>query len=296
MDLADVALFTSIVAAGSLSKAGRQFGISPMAASRRLAALETELGVRLIHRTTRSIALTSDGETFLPLAQAMLNAKDAAVAAFSERQDQLTGTLRITAPNLIGRALVVSQVVNLMAANPALRIDLTLSDSIVDIVASGIDVAIRVAPLQASELIAIKLADNPRILCAAPSYLRRNDRPIRLADLDRHDCLTLHTADAWLFVQGSRMIAKPVSGPLSASSVDAVRAACRAGAGLAMLTYWDVVQDLARGELESVSVSDAEPLPLAIWAILPNRQQVPRRVRVFIDEMKRALTTPGMSA
>jgi DNA-binding transcriptional LysR family regulator len=185
MNLSDVALFSSIVSAGSLSGAGRQMGMSPMAVSRRLAALEQELGVRLVHRTTRSVALTTDGETFLPLAQAMLDAKDAAVAAFSERHDGLSGVLKVTAPNLIGRSSVVPLAVKLMAGNPRLHVDLTLSDGVIDIVASGIDVAIRVAPLQMSELVAVKLVDNPRILCAAPDYIEVHGAPESLGDLGR---------------------------------------------------------------------------------------------------------------
>jgi DNA-binding transcriptional LysR family regulator len=221
----------------------------------------------------------------------MLDAKDAAVTAFANGQEGLSGVLKVTAPNVIGRSLVVPLIVRLMADNPLLQVDLTLTDGIVDIVASGIDVAIRVAPLQMSELIAVKLADNPRILCAAPSYIEAHGCPGRLSELDEHVCLTLHAIDAWLFRQDERPIAKRISGRLSASSVDAVRAACRAGAGLAMLTYWDVAQDLADKSLSTVTLADAEPEMLAIWAVLPTRQRMPSRVRRFVDELKASLVT-----
>lgn len=289
MNLSDVVLFSAIVTTGSLSAAGRQVGLSPMAVSRRLAALERELGVRLIHRTTRSVALTADGETFLPLAQTMLEAREAATVAFSERHEGLSGVLRVTAPHRIGRALVVPLVVRLMAENPRLKVDLTFSDGIVDIVAAGIDVALRVATLQASELVAVRLADNPRILCAAPGYLTAHGYPKRLADLDAHACLTLHAMDAWAFHQDGHPVARRIKGRLAASSVDTVHAACIAGAGLALLTYWDVAQDLADGTLRTVALKDAEPEPLAIWAVLPTRQHMPARVRRFIDGLKSAL-------
>lgn len=293
MDLSDVSLFCSIASAGSLSGAGRQIGMSPMAVSRRLAALEGELGVRLVHRTTRSLSLTSDGETFLPHAQAMLDARDAAVGAFADRAEGLSGVLKVTAPNVIGRALIVPVVARLMAANPLLQADVTLTDGIVDIVASGIDVAIRVAPLQVSELIAVKLASNPRVLCAAPTYLEARGRPEALSDLDKHSCLTLHGIGAWLFQQEERQIAKPIRGRLSASSVDAERAACLAGAGLAQLTYWDVAADLAEGALVEVSLRDAEPDRLAIWAVLPTRHHMPLRVRRLVDELKSDFASAG---
>lgn len=289
MNLSDVALFSAIVTTGSLSAAGRQAGLSPMAVSRRLAALEHELGVRLIHRTTRSVALTADGETFLPLAQTMLEAREAASVAFSEQHEGLSGVLRVTAPHRIGRALVVPLVVRLMAENPRLKVDLTFSDGIVDIVAAGIDVALRVATLQVSELVAVQLADNPRILCAAPSYLAAHGYPERLDNLDAHACLTLHAMDAWAFHRDGHPVAKRVKGRLAASSVDTVHAACIAGAGLALLTYWDVAQDLADGTLRTVALTDAEPERLAIWAVLPTRQHMPARVRRFIDGLKSAL-------
>lgn len=297
MDLSDVALFCSIVTTGSLSAAGRLSGHSPMAVSRRLAALEAELGVRLLHRTTRAVALTTDGETFLPFARAMLEAREAAAAAFVERHEGLSGVLRVTAPNRIGRALVVPLAVRLMAENPLLEVDLTFSDSIVDIVASGIDVALRVATLQTSDLVAVRLADNPRILCAAPSYLATRGSPQRLSDIDEHTCLTLHAMDAWPFSRDGRPFTKRVGGHLAANSVDAVREACLAGAGLALLTYWDVAQDLADGTLVAMSLTDTEPELLAIWAVLPTRQHLPARVRHFLDALKAELSTaPAISS
>lgn len=260
-----------------------------MAVSRRLAALEQELGVRLLHRTTRSVALTADGETFLPFAQTMLEAREAATVAFSEQHEGLSGVLRVTAPHRIGRALVVPLAVRLMAENPRLKVDLTFSDGIVDIVAAGIDVALRVATLQASELVAVRLADNPRLLCAAPSYLAAHGCPEQLADLDAHACLTLHAMDAWSFQQAGHPVAKRIKGRLAASSVDTVHAACVAGAGLALLTYWDVAHDLANNTLKTVTLTDADPEQLAIWAVLPTRQHMPARVRRFLDGLKSAL-------
>lgn len=264
-----------------------------MTVSRRLAALERELGVRLLHRTTRSIALTADGETFLPLAQTMLDAREAAVAAFAERGEGLKGVLRVTAPNRIGRALVVPVAVRLMDENPLLKVDLIFTDGIVDIAASGLDVAVRVAPLPASDLVAVKLADNPRILCAAPSYIAARGCPNGLADLHRHDCLTLHAMESWPFDQAGQAIAKRVAGRLAASSVDTVHAACLAGAGLALLTYWDVAQDLVEGTLTAVTLNDAEPERLGIWAVLPTTTHMPARARRFIDALRAELVAPS---
>ncbi|WP_236775098.1 LysR family transcriptional regulator [Agrobacterium tumefaciens] len=288
--MSDVALFCSIASTGSLSAAGRLTGVSPMAVSRRLAKLEEELGVRLVHRTTRSLALTSEGEIFLPLAKAMLDTREAALSTFAERSEGPSGTLKVTAPNVIGRSLVVPAVGRLLAAHPLLQADVTLSDDVVDIVASGFDLAVRVAPLQVSELIAVKLADNPRVLCASRSYLDTHGYPQTLSDIDNHACLTLHGIGSWQFQRNSRQIAKPINGRLSASSADALRSACLAGAGLALLTYWDIASDLASGELVEVKLQDTSPATLAIWAVLPARHRMPLRVRCFIEELRSHLS------
>lgn len=296
MDLAAIALFRRIVTAGSLSAAARQMGIAPMLVSRRLMALEAELGARLFHRTTRSLSLTPEGEAFLPHAAAMIEAHEAALESVSECGSGLSGTLRVTAPNLIGHAVIVPAAAELMAANPALRVDLTLSDSVVDIVALGIDVAIRVAPMKPSDMIATRLADNPYILCASPAYIARSGGPAATDDLARHSCIKLHAMDSWPFRRSGQPDRIRVDGAFSANTVDAVRAACLAGAGIAMLTYWDVREQIERGELERVALSDAEPAELGIWAVFPSRQHKPARVAAFTDALRERLTEPTASA
>jgi DNA-binding transcriptional LysR family regulator len=287
MDLADVALFRAIASVGSLSAAARQMGTTPMLVSRRLAALEAELGARLFHRTTRSLSLTPEGEAFLPHAGALIETRDSALDAVSSgRSTGLSGVLKITAPNVIGHSVVVPVVAELIAANPALRVDLTLSDGVVDIVTAGLDVAVRVAVMKPSDMIATRVADNPFTLCASPSYIARFGEPAMVEDLAGHPCIKLHAMDTWPFTRGGEMHRVRISGPLSASTVDAVRAACIAGVGIAMLTYWDVHKHIARGELRRIVLADAKPLEIGIWAVFPTRTQMPARVRAFIDALR----------
>lgn len=127
-----------------------------------------------------------------------------------------------------------------MNENPSLRVDLTLTDGVVDIAASGLDIAIRVAPLHASNLIATRLADNPRVLCASPAYIRKFGKPLTTGNLTGHSCLLLHGMDDWPFVIDGKLQRVPVNGRFAASTVDAIRAACISGSGLALMTYWDV--------------------------------------------------------
>ncbi len=289
MDLADVALFRTITSAGSLSAAARQMGTTPMLVSRRLAALEAELGARLFHRTTRSLSLTAEGEAFLPHARDLIEARDSAFEAVSSYRSGLSGLLKVTAPNLIGHAVIVPLVAELIASNPALRVDLTLSDGVIDIAAAGLDVAIRVSPMKPSDMIATRLADNPYKLCASPAYIARLGRPAALEDLAEHACIKLHAMDAWPFRRNGELDRVRIDGPFSASSVDAVRAACLAGVGIAMMTYWDVREQMAAGELIGIDLTDAEPGELGIWAVFPTRKQLPTRARAFIDALRERL-------
>jgi DNA-binding transcriptional LysR family regulator len=289
MDLADVALFRTIASVGSLSAAARQMGTTPMLVSRRLAALEAELGARLFHRTTRSLSLTAEGEAFLPHAIALIEARDSALESVSSDGTGLTGILKVTAPNLIGHAVIVPVVAELIANHPALRVDLTLSDGLVDIASAGLDVAIRVAPMKPSDLIATRLCHNPYVLCASLAYITRFGGPATLDDLAAHRCIKLHAMDTWPFRRGVEPDRVRIDGPLSASTVDAVRAACIAGVGIAMMTYWDVHEQMERDELRRIVLADAEPGELDIWAVFPTRRHVPGRVRAFIDALRERL-------
>lgn len=267
-----------------------------MLVSRRLAGLEAELGARLFHRTTRSLSLTPEGEAFLPHAVTLMDARDAALDSVSPGGSGLSGVLKITAPNVIGHSVVVPVVAELIAENPTLRVDLNLSDGVIDIATAGLDVAVRVALMKPSELIATRVADNPFTLIASPEYVARFGEPTTIEDLMRHPCIKLHAMDHWPFTRGGEMHPVRTRGPLSASTVDAVRAACIAGVGIAMLTYWDVHEQIERGELKRIVLAEVEPLQVGIWTVFPTRTQMPGRVRVFIDALRDRLLASGDAA
>jgi DNA-binding transcriptional LysR family regulator len=187
----DVRTFLAVASAGSLSAAARQLDVVPMQVSRRIAALEEDLGVRLFHRTTRSLTLTAEGEAFVPFATAMVDAESGARAELRPSPGTASGVLRLTAPSGFGQSVVLPMLSDLLEANPELRIDLDVSDRQVDIVGQGLDVALRIAPLEDSELVAKKIASNPRLVCAAPAYLKKHGCPLTVADLDSHACIRL---------------------------------------------------------------------------------------------------------
>ncbi|HWL81262.1 MAG TPA: LysR family transcriptional regulator [Roseomonas sp.] len=286
MNLSDVAVLVEAVRAGSLAAAARRLRIAPMLASRRLAALEEALGARLLHRTTRALALTPEGEAFLPHAQAMLEEEAAARAALRPVGVGLSGTLRVTASIPFGRKVLAPLVPVFLRDHPDLQIDLLLTDGVVDIVAQGLDLAIRIAPLRDNALVARRLADSPRGLYAAPSYLAEHGLPAVLADLARHRCLTVTGTSHWSFLVAGKPVRQRVSGPFTSSSVEALHQACLGGLGIANLSAWNVREDLAAGRLVALPLEAAEPEPLAIWAVYPTARLVPPKTRGFIAALE----------
>lgn len=284
MNLSDLAVFVEAVKAKSLAGAGRRLGIAPMLASRRLAALEDELGVRLLQRTTRALSLTPEGEAFLPHAQTMLDALGDGLGAIRPSDAGASGLLRVTASVPFGRQVVAPFVAGFLRTNPEAQVELLLTDSVVDIVGQGIDLAIRIARLRDSGLIARRLAPNPLGLYASPAYFRERPAPRRIADLATHECLVITGVRHWPFVGvGGRTVRQRIGGRFTASSPEALREACIGGAGIGQLSGWMTVDDLAADRLVAITLEDGAPEPLDIWAIHPSARLVPAKTRLFID-------------
>ncbi|WP_342250357.1 LysR family transcriptional regulator [Sphingomonas sp. OTU376] len=282
INLPDLTVFVESIRAGSLASAGRRLGITPMAASRRLAALESELGVRLVHRTTRALALTPDGEAFFPYAETLLEQEENARAALKPANAGVSGLLRVAASVPFGRKIVTPMISRFMTANPEVRVELLLSDGLVDIAAQGIDLALRLAEPRDSAMIARKLASNPRGLYASPSYLARRSTPELLADLSEQECLALAGTTHWTFLREDQTVQQRVSGRFSADSIEALHCACIEGMGIARLSAWNVTEDLAAGRLVEIVLSDVRFPEQGVWAIYPTRRFVPPKVRIFI--------------
>jgi DNA-binding transcriptional LysR family regulator len=289
MDTANLQVFVAAIAERSLSGAARRLKLTPMAVTRRIAALEREMGIRLIHRSTRAISLTSEGESFLPFAQEILDAHEAAQAVLSPSTSKAAGLLRVSAPVTLGRKIIMPLVPHLLQAHPGLRIDLGLSDALVDVVSSGVDVAIRIAPLKDSRLIARHLAHNPKHLYASPAYLAAHGAPESLKDLETHECLTFSDATHWKFaVAGEDCVVRTTS-RFSSSGVDGFLAACKAGLGIARLSWWDAWDDVRSGALVRIDLPGVEPQELSVWAVYPTRRQVLPKLQVFLSAVEDAL-------
>ena len=289
MKLEDVEVFVEAIKAGSLAGAARRLSVSAMAASRSLNNLEAELGVRLVHRTTRSLSPTSDGAVFLPHAQALLEDKNNALADLFPEGTHLSGRLRITASAGFGRKIVAPMLTRFMQQHPALQVDLLATDEQVDIVGKGIDVALRIAPLRDNRLVAHRLCHNPRDLCASAAYLAANGYPKSFNDLAAHSCLTTSDSVHWSFEQGEQHYKQKVSGRFSANSIEAIFEACLGGLGIANLSRWYVEPAFREGKLVRVVLEDAHPESLAVWAVYPTSRLIPAKVRKFVEALEAEL-------
>jgi DNA-binding transcriptional LysR family regulator len=286
----DMKLFVRAVLAGSLSAAGRELGISAAVGSKRLARLEAALGTRLLQRTSRRLALTDEGAIYFELCQQILAEMEDAAAAVGQGRHVPRGVLRVSAPVALGRRWIGPVLARFAAAHPELTVQLSLSDTLVDLLEGGFDCAVRIGGLDDSRLVARHLADNRRLVCAAPDYLQRRGVPRAPADLAAHDCIVMSRSAAlqadWsmrpLHDRGAALTTVRVRGRLVADNGEQANDWALAGLGLARRSLWDIAAELGDGRLVEVLpdwTSDAAP----IQVVFPSRRFLPARARVFID-------------
>lgn len=280
--LGDLEIFARVAATGSMSQAARDLALSPPVVSKRIKRLEERLGTRLLQRTTRQIMLTEAGRGFHERVIAVLGAVDEAENWVSQRANVARGPLRISAPTTFGRLHVAPHLVRLLEKFPEITVDLSLADHFVDVVGDGFDVAIRIADLADTSLVAKKLAPNHRLLCAAPSYIERHGRPDGLSDLAHHKLL-VHNADHWRLEGPDGAVNVPVHSAVVTNSSEVIREAVLAGLGIALRSTWDVGPDLKSGRLFPVLPRYRGGQRVAIYAVYPSRRHLPHKTRVFID-------------
>lgn len=276
-------LFVRIAMLSNISRAGKELGLSPAAASAQIHKLEQDLGTRLFHRTTRQVSLTEDGEAFLPHAEAVLATADAARASVGGAGSSPSGTLRISAPASFGRMHLMPAMPGFLSAYPRLRVDCRFSDSIVDLVEGGFDLAIRNAVLTSSSLVARKLSPDRRILCASPKYLAQFGEPGTPSDLVSHQCLILAGWDRWVFESEQGLVEIKVQGRFKTDNGEALRDACVGGIGISINSIWSAYQHLEDGSLVHILKNHAVVSDAAIWAVYPSARQVPPKVKVLVD-------------
>jgi LysR family transcriptional activator of dmlA len=287
----DLRLFCEVARRLSFVATAQAFGNSQTYVSKRIALLEKTLGVKLLHRTTRRVSLTADGETVNRWARAILQDVDAMRDDLSNLRESPKGSLRISSSQRLGRSHI-APIVSLMKKRfPELEIWLELVDRRVNLVEEGFDLDIRVGAAQEPGLIAHHIAVSPRILCASPAYLDLHGRPKSVEELAQHECLVFRERDepfgVWRLLGPSGWGTVKVTGTLASNHSDVVLRWARDGHGIVMVGHWYVADALEAGTLERVLPAWAQPAD--VWAMSASRAAQSAKVRVCIEFLKQEL-------
>jgi DNA-binding transcriptional LysR family regulator len=285
-ELLSMAAFAHVVEARSFTAAAAKLGLSKSVVSTKLSQLEARLGVRLLQRTTRRLSMTTEGARLYERCARILRASEEAIEVVAQVGTLPHGLLRVTAPVGFGQLQLVHLLPAFAERYPRIRVDLALSDRMVNLAAEAFDVAIRFAPrVRELDLVARRIGTDGRVLCAAPSYLEHRAVPRVPEDLRGHNCLRLSARrerEEWSFPSDDGPIVVPVSGNFIVDNVIALRSALLAGLGVAVMPQSIVSLDLKRGRL--VPLLKAYPFEeIGVYALHAHGRHVPAKVRVFID-------------
>ena len=287
MDTENLRLFVLAAERLNIGAAGRKMGMAPAVASARLAKLEGHLGVSLLHRSTRKVALSLDGAEFLPYAREILAQEDAARAALGQGGSTAAGKLRFAAPSTFAQLYIVPLLAEFLHRHPQVDLDLRLSDISFDLIEGSFDLALRNARLKDSNHKARKLSDDRRILCASPGYLNRAGTPLHPDDLSSHQLIAFRDQSPKRLVSGDRepgWFDPQLAGcRLVVDDGASQKAATVAGVGISMNSLWSVYREVAQGSLIRVLPRYEVDDPVALWLVYPNSNVLTTKVRVFID-------------
>lgn len=280
-----IAVFAAVVEAGSFSGAARTLRRSKAAVSTQIQRLEDRLNVRLLNRTTRQLSMTDEGRAYYEHARRILDEAKEARDALDNLTSEPRGTLRLNAPMSFGQLHLGAAIAEFMALHPNIHIDLDLNDRQIDVVEDGYDMAIRIAALPDSSLIARRLAPCRRVIIASPGYWDEHGRPKHPRDLSDHEALIysyLPEPEKWTFRDGSGPIVVPVKGRYSANNGEVLLDAAIKGLGMYLCPTFFCCDELQKGVLETV-LMDYEVEPISVYAVYPHRRHLATRVRAFVD-------------
>lgn len=279
--------FVAVVEAGGFSEAARRMDVSKAMISKQVAKLETDLGVRLLHRTTRRVNATSTGRAYFAQCQPLLAELDELDAAIHANTAEPKGELRVAAPISFAELHLMRPVSDFSHRYPEVRLNLILSDRFVDLVDERIDVAIRIGDLEDSSLVARKLGTTSLLACAAPAYLEGHGEPTNPQQLADHLCVvdSNHPTGTRLTLRdGDNDITIDVPAKVVVNSARAARELALLGAGICYLPSFAIADDIAQGRLRRL-LSDHKSTPLGIYAVYPHRRHLSAKVRLFIEHL-----------
>lgn len=299
MDLDDFKLLHLVARQGSFAAAARVMAVDPSAVSRNVAAIEAKLGLRVFQRSTRQLNISEEGAVLLARTAPLLEDFDRALDQARTARRAPSGRLRVTASVAFGEVCLLPHLGDFRAAYPEITLELMLSDANVDLLADGVDLAVRLAPAPDGDFITTRLYRTRYLVCASPDYLDRVGAPPTPQDLAHHDCLRMtrpYHAAQWLFRDASDKVTEvAVAGSLTISNALALRSAARQGLGPALLADWLIAEDLANGSLVDLfpdQQATATGFETAAWLLYPSRSYLPAKTRVMVDFLKSTLGGP----
>ena len=282
----EMASFVRAVELGGFSAAARSLGVTPSALSKLVTRLEARLGVRLLNRTTRQLALTPEGEAFFERSKHILEEIGAAEAEVARFRERPSGLLRVNVGTAFGLHQLAPAVPEFLARYPEMKLDITVTDRLVDLIEEGADVAIRTGNLADSTLIARKICDWERLICASPAYLKKHGVPRKPDDLLKHNCIGVGGSprlSRWPFEtkQGTHIV--EVSGNVSANNAETLLQLAEAGLGIIRLGEVIVAESLREGRLVRLLADVHQPEPLSLQAVYPQGRHRSPKVAVFVE-------------
>jgi DNA-binding transcriptional LysR family regulator len=288
----EMAVFERVAARGSFAAAADDVGLSASAVSKLISRLESRLGVRLINRTTRRLAMTAEGATYLKRSREILAAIELAEVELASGRTVARGHLRVHAPPVLISDHVAPVLPSFLERYPHVTVEFLVANRVVNLVTENVDISFRIGSLRDSSLVARKIMDLSQIVCASPGYLARHGVPLTPPDLAKHACLALTSTPApttWRFKLDGKPIAVEVTGPISADSADVLVRLALEGVGIVCLGELAVAKALINGSLvqllKGVQMQHAYP----VWALLPAGRQRSAKVKVFLDFMANSL-------
>lgn len=292
----EIRSFVLVAEKGSFAAAARVEGVTPVVMGRRLNALEGRLGVQLVHRSTRGLALTDLGEQFLEQCEQLLRDFDAAESSISEGRKAVSGRLVVSAPASFGRQHVAPHIIAFKERYPGLKLSFNFTDSLIDLVSEGYDMAIRVGEVLNPNYVAIKLFPNRRVVCGTPDYFSRYGVPDTPEDLLDHNCLAFNLQGGqqggWTFMRDGRTFSVRVDGDLDCNDGELLYEWVKQGLGVGWRSTWEIQAELKKGTL--ITVLDEFVAPdYDIHAVYPQQRYLPAKVRYFIDYIRRIYNRPG---
>ena len=294
--LKQIEAFIAVVEHGSMAAAALTQDVTPVMIGRRINALEARLGVKLLHRSTRRIAVTEQGAVFMEQCKKALGELDRAELLVAEGRHKATGHLIVSAPAAFGRKHVAPHAPEFLSANPDVRISFNLTDRVVDLVREGYDLGIRIGGAIDPNFVAIRLASNKRVVCGTPAYFAKHGVPRTLDDLARHNCLAFNLQGGqqrgWYFQQNGKAVTVKVNGNLDCNDGELLHRWMGEGLGLGWRSTWEIQPELESGAL--ITVLDDYALPdYDILAVYPQQRPVPAKIRFFIEHLKTVFAQPG---